>query len=310
MNLRGPELKMPEVKVPPFLADLYYDLRDRRLLPLIGLVVVAIVAVPFLLSNSPEQVAPVTSEGGSASGSAAGSSELAVVEATPGLRDPKKRLKGQTATDPFLQKFAGGGSSSESEEGEESEGSSSEGSSFSSTPSESSEPVRVEVENESGETATVERPGAGNGAPGSSGPVSPDSTTRYFGFRPNVRFGQAGSENLKNYPELAVGTRLPQKKPVAVFLGVSDDGKRATFALTPEVILVQGEGQCIGGAQSCTLLTLKTGDAVSLVTGSPDRTFRLNVTNIQWVEVDPPKPQKASSSSRKPFLDIAQSFSK
>ena len=76
------------------------------------------------------------------------------------------------------------------------------------------------------------------------------------------------------------------------------------------MILVQGEGQCIGGAQSCTLLTLKAGDAVSLVTGNPERTFRLNVTSIKWVEVDPPKPQKASSSSRKPYLNVAQSFSK
>ena len=54
---KGPELKMPEMKVPPFLTDLYYDFRERRLLPLIGLVVVAIVAVPFLLGNGSEEVA-------------------------------------------------------------------------------------------------------------------------------------------------------------------------------------------------------------------------------------------------------------
>ena len=76
------------------------------------------------------------------------------------------------------------------------------------------------------------------------------------------------------------------------------------------MVLVQGEGQCIGGAQNCGLLSLKVGDAVSLVTANPERTFRLNVTKIKWVEVDPPKPQKASKSSRKPFLDVSQSFSK
>ena len=37
--------------MPPFLVDLYYDLRDRRLLPLLALVLVAIVAVPFLLGG-------------------------------------------------------------------------------------------------------------------------------------------------------------------------------------------------------------------------------------------------------------------
>ena len=34
--------------------DLYYDLRERRLLPLVALVLVAIVAVPFLLSSGSE----------------------------------------------------------------------------------------------------------------------------------------------------------------------------------------------------------------------------------------------------------------
>ncbi len=48
---KGPELKMPEPKAPAFLADLYYDLRDRRLLPLLALVVVAIAATPFLLGQ-------------------------------------------------------------------------------------------------------------------------------------------------------------------------------------------------------------------------------------------------------------------
>jgi hypothetical protein len=48
-----------------------------------------------------------------------------------------------------------------------------------------------------------------------------------------------------------------------------------------------------------------------LLTGNPERTFRLSVTRIRWVEVDPPDPEKASnSSSHAASLDIAQSFSK
>ena len=46
---------MPELKVPDFLRDLYYDLRDRRLLPLVALVIVAIVAVPFLLGGGSKE---------------------------------------------------------------------------------------------------------------------------------------------------------------------------------------------------------------------------------------------------------------
>ena len=67
MKRIGPELKMPKLKgsdakVPPVLADLYYDLRDRRLLPLIALILVAIVAAPFLLKERAD------GSGGAASG--------------------------------------------------------------------------------------------------------------------------------------------------------------------------------------------------------------------------------------------------
>ena len=51
MKRMGPDLKVPELKVPPFFADLYYDLRKRGLLPIVGLILVAIVAVPFLLGG-------------------------------------------------------------------------------------------------------------------------------------------------------------------------------------------------------------------------------------------------------------------
>ena len=34
---KRPQIKLPEVKVPGFLSDLASDLRDRHLLPLVGL---------------------------------------------------------------------------------------------------------------------------------------------------------------------------------------------------------------------------------------------------------------------------------
>ena len=80
---KGPELKLPSfrrskgeattasggglgAKAPDFIADLYYDLRERRLLPLIALVVVAIAAVPLLLGNSEEVVVPPSEPGATA----------------------------------------------------------------------------------------------------------------------------------------------------------------------------------------------------------------------------------------------------
>ena len=112
MKRLGPELKMPkfkggERKVPPFLADLYQDLRDRRLLPVVGLLLVAILATPILLRDSgseetPAPVAPLAE--GSASNAA---QTLQVVQSAPGLRNYKKRLRRREPVDPFHQRYTG-----------------------------------------------------------------------------------------------------------------------------------------------------------------------------------------------------------
>lgn len=99
---KSPQLKVPDVKVPRVLSDLYWDLRDRRLLPLVGLLLVAIVAAPILLnggkSPEPPRVAPMGS-------GAKQSASLAVLPAEPGLREPSKRLAGHSSKDPFKQHY-------------------------------------------------------------------------------------------------------------------------------------------------------------------------------------------------------------
>ena len=49
---KGPELKLSEIKVPRFLEDLYLDLKERHLLPVTAILLVGIVAVPFVLGQS------------------------------------------------------------------------------------------------------------------------------------------------------------------------------------------------------------------------------------------------------------------
>jgi hypothetical protein len=108
----GPELKMPDlknVKVPTFASDVYKDLRDRRLLPVVALVVVAILAVPFLLGGDAEEPVPVPEPPATADlpGGQADGAGLTVVESQPGLRDYRKRLDGRSPTDPFKQQYRG-----------------------------------------------------------------------------------------------------------------------------------------------------------------------------------------------------------
>jgi hypothetical protein len=326
-RLKGPELKMPKVKVPPFAADVYYDLRERRLLPVLVLVAVAVLAAPFLLGGSEEALPAETPEQAAASVrlETEDGSALTVVESKPGLRDYRKRLRGRTPTDPFRQLHTGvpatsqlksigvtsGGDSSvpgapETPPPAVEEGGDGGGAAGSAPPTSGSDGA-------GGKTGS---PGSTDGGAGSGDPkrsVDPDGR-HLFGFRPDVRFGVAGSGDLNLFEDLALGSLLPKKKPLLVFIGVSESGERTAFDVSPEVTLVRGNGACIGGMQSCRLLFLREDEAVDLLTESAGRAFRLKVESIDFVEVDVPKQATGSGSasgSRQPrSLGLDQNFSK
>lgn len=303
-SLRGPRMKGPDLTPPAFLADLYYDLRDRRLLPLVALVLVAIAAVPFLLGDSEEPVPPPELGAAAPESAAAKASKLTVVEATPGLRDYRKRLRGRSATDPFEQQYTESASAGSGAEAGSSSASSSSGEA-------SSGSVSIEVdESESDEIVeTVPSPGSGGG---DSGGIDPgDDGRRFYAYRPNVRFGVAGSDDLTVHEHLPLGKLLPQKQPILVFIGASENGNQVAFNLTREVTSVRGPGRCVGGKQDCSLLILRAGQAVDLVTEA-GQTFRLHVVQIDFVEVERPKPAGSSSKTgkRRNAFDRFQSFIK
>ena len=149
MNMlkKGPELKMPDLKVPDFLLDIYYDLRERHLLPLVAILLVAIVALPIALTRGGSESEAAESRAVATPSSAVPSSSLVVAKAAPGLRDYHRRLDDRAPQDPFVQQYAG----------ESSEGSvgSAEGGATSSSSSESSSAT---VESTSTESTEVELP--------------------------------------------------------------------------------------------------------------------------------------------------------
>ncbi len=107
---KGPELKIPDkipdVKVPGFVADAYRELRERHLLPLVVVLLVAIVAVPIALGESAETKEPLP-EAASAGASVAAKTRVVVAKSAPGLRDYKKRLDHLSSKDPFKNRLAG-----------------------------------------------------------------------------------------------------------------------------------------------------------------------------------------------------------
>jgi hypothetical protein len=95
-SLGGPELHAPKL-----LTDLYADLRDRRLLPLVVLLIAAMIAAPILLPNGgdhEEAAASLPVTGGEGETKDA---TLTVVPAETGLHDYKKRLGHRAPLNPF-----------------------------------------------------------------------------------------------------------------------------------------------------------------------------------------------------------------
>jgi hypothetical protein len=286
---KGPELKMPELKVPDFLADLYYDLRDRRLLPLVALVVVAIAAVPFLLGGEVEQ--PTLPESGAAAlgAPAEKTSRLTVVEATPGLRDYRKRLRGRVATDPFVQRYtgsAGGGASSSSAEGSSSEASSS---SSESVTTESSTAVEVET-GDSGSSGG----GSSNGSGGNPPSKGETQGVRLFEFVLDVQMSHtettADGEQKMGDPEVRHNvralTQLPGKKaPVVTSMSINLHTGKAVWLISNDVQSLDGEFDCVARTPSgtCELLEIEPGFPLELVYGPDKVLYRIKVTNIDTV---------------------------
>jgi len=282
MKRVGPELKMPEVKVPQGVNDFYQDLRDRRLLPVIALVVVAIVAVPFLLGSSKKAEVPASTSDALAkvSGSAVDKkSQLVVVQSTPGLRSYKKRLKGDP-TSPFKQRFTG--------------------------------PVTTNAQLGEGggeETSTVTTEGGSESVtvspePESSPPVSTPTHIEnphqagitLLAWEINVKItnqGSGASGSAQKDPSVRKGVRaqtpLPgPKAPVVTYMGPSKkDLHKATLLVSNKVTSVFGETHCANSEDQCQLIEVEPGFPVTLVYGAKEVHYVVNVLKQDLVALKP-----------------------
>lgn len=294
MKRLGPEIKLPKLrsrsagsgaggfKAPPFLTDLYEDLRDRRLLPLVVLLLVGIVAAPILLSGGgsedEEQAAPPPI----AANSGATSKTLAVVEAHPGLRDPRKRLKGRTPTNPFTQRYTGsvrnGGLPNET------------ATTSSAAPVEGGTTASSETSTPSA-TSPVETPsGSGGGVDPGEDDFSPDG--RLYTFTVDVQISRTeeqpnGSKKMGE-PAVQKAVKPPAplpgaKAPVVTYLGVNYvKGKpRALLMVSRDVGAVFGDAKCVSGTSNCELLEVEPGFPEIFEYGPNGVRYKFNVLKIE-----------------------------
>jgi hypothetical protein len=275
---KGPEIKLPDVKVPDFVLDVYYDLCERHLLPLVLFLLVAIVAIPIALSQSSGSEEPEPAPAAVATLSVVDrqASEL-VARAAPGLRDYRKRLHYLRSKDPFKQQYTGSEGAGEEAPATTGGGESSASpGSIAPVPTEpsSSEPVPSESEGQ---------PGPGN--------------LTYFSYAIDVRVVTAGSQQTEattaaknpaevrhNLPEL---TMLPSRKaPAAIYMGATKDGKKALLLISSNVQAVFGDGVCVLGSKTCELLAIEPGLPETFVYGPEGHTYKIELLKIHLVTTD------------------------
>jgi len=273
LKLSKPNLKLPNLgskgasapktnlKPPKFAGDLYADLRDRRLLPLMALLLLAIVAAPILLAEKSGEESPAAVPVASPGGAQPSSASFAVVPAEPGLRSYRRRLAHREARNPFDQPISK--PKTNSGEGGESSG-------------------------EGGESSPVSEGGnvESGGSTSESVPTSGSQTTtsvvvqkQVIGYSIDARAGFVG--HIQPQKEIEPTTQLPNaKNPVVVFMGLTKDKKRALFLMTSNVTAYYGKGRCALDKQACQLLELKLGKSATFAYGYGESRYKLTLQKI------------------------------
>jgi len=298
MKRVGPELKMPDlksVKVPGVLRDLFEDLRDRRLLPLVGLIAIAIVATPFLLGSDSDIEEAVPSPGVplEASTPAGADRSLTVVKAEPGLRDYHRRLRHRKAKNPFRPHHTGAVLAGTQLNG------SPETSSGISVESESSSSTTVESGSGPTSESTGGAPGGGGNGNGNSGNSNsnPGNLT-YYAFAIDVKITKTKTEanGKKSKPEVTEKNRvlspgaLPgEKTQVVTFMGISPKTKMPLLLVSEDVESVFGETECLAGSGHCQLIEVEPQMPVTFVYGENKVRYKIVILKVDVVPTGHPE---------------------
>ena len=304
---KGPELKLSAIKVPDFLLDLYLDLKERHLLPVVAVLLIAIVVVPFALTQSGESEEAAESGGATASGAGAveGSGQL-VAQSAPQLRKYQRRLSHLTAKDPFVQRYVEretGGEVSTTEPEVEA------GSPEASAPS--SEVSVPSYESSSPEPSFSEPASEPSPSPAPTNPTEPSEEPqgdlKWFSYAIDVRVVTRGSASdsssaesessdesepnsdpkstvRHNLPEL---TMLPSRKtPAITYMGSTRDGKKALMLVSSDVKAIFGDARCVIGSQTCQLLAMEPELPETFVYGATGKTYTIELREIHLVRSD------------------------
>lgn len=293
---------MKNVRMPRFIEGLYRDMRDRRLLlPALALVV-GLLAVPILLkSNS----SGATTTAAPASSGASAAAAPAVVTQQIGVTQYRKRLPELNSKNPFHQLYTTPPKAAQLHVTSTGTGSAP---ATSSTPSTSSTSSTSSGVGASSPTTSSLPPVSGGTSSSVGSPSSPPSTTppatihppkptvRYYVYRVGMKVGEPGK--LQARSEVKRLTMLPSSnRPLATFLGVTEDGKQAIFQISTDVESVKGDGRCVPKPATCEYLAMKSGDKVNLDYAPSGKRYNLILSDIHPAVVGRKAAGKASGNA-------------
>ena len=270
-------------KIQKFFEDVVYDLRSRGLLPVVIALVVAMVAVPVLISRGGSDSSGSSLQAAAGAPQTPPETKEAVVSYTPaGIRNYKERLGGLSPQDPFRQQFAQSAATASQLNSTvtTAAGATSPGSDPSSSGASAS-----------GDSITSGGTGGGSGTKtrqhakknGKKNKKKSSKTT--YSYSVTVMAGEADA-TLTPFKDVASLTPLPsQSSPVVLYWGLSTDFSRALFLVSNKVDTLDGPGTCIPAPDDCSLLTLAPGESEDLHYAQDGKTYRLVVNEIKRVAI-------------------------
>jgi hypothetical protein len=270
---------------PQLLSDLYRDLRDRRLLPLVLVLAVGLAVVPMALSSKPSAPAPSPAVPLVQKSNAPSTQ---VVVSNPGVRDYRRRLREDTPKDPFVSPFpsahlaVSGGQVTQTTGGSPSTVSSGAVSSASSSDT----------------ASTISSLPSGSSFGASPVTTHSDTGTNVVFYRLKLRTGQVGG-TMKVQDQVGPLSSVPsQSVPALGFLGATMDSdlnpKRAYFLVSNGISLITGDAACVFGSP-CQMLALKP-DQYADLTWIDGLRYRVKLLKFERHVRDKPPSQLGDSS--------------
>lgn len=273
--------------------NVYRDLRDRRMLSIAIVLVVAIVAVPILgRTSTPEPAATTVAAGTDAAGPGSPFAtseqqlEPVVVADVPGLRNFHQRLASYRSRNPFKQQFIGGGGGGDNQGGD---GGTTNGSGGSAGGSTSNPTAGSTTSPSPAPSSPTPTPSSPTPAPSSPAPSSPNPSTspsspasdspdappsgsanaadgsgkdgkpELVSYRLDVRTGPVGKTRVsRDVKPLAL---LPDRQhPLVQYVESNITGDAAAFVVGADATATKGGGKCAPTPQRCRYLLMQEGD--------------------------------------------------